>query len=205
MTIAGRVLLEPPLDPSPDEARSWLRGELLDPDYHQQNLVQRILTWLGRQVDRGLAAAGDTPPLTTFATMLVFLLLVVALVWLLSRARRTARSRDSSAVLTDERVTAARLRARADAALGAGRHEDAVVEGFRALAVRQVEQGRLDDAPGATAREVAAALGAAYPSRREQVDGSALVFDLVLYGDRAASRDQAVGVLALDDELAVQR
>ena len=196
-------LADPPLEPSSDEARSWLRRELLEPDYHQQNLVQRLVTWLQRQVDRGLAAAEDTPPLTTFAAMLVLLLLVAGLAWLVSRARRNTRSRPTGgAVLTEEILTAAALRARAEAALAAGRHEDALVDGFRALAVRQVERGRLEDTPDATAHEVADALATAYPHQRPRVDGSARLFDLVLYGDRAATRDQASGVLALDDELA---
>jgi hypothetical protein len=199
-------LADPPLDPPPDEARSWLRDELLHPEYHQQNVVQQLLDWLQRRVGAGLDAAQDAPPLSTFAAMVVLVLLVLGLGWLLSRVRRTARTRDEQrAVLTDEVITAAELRSRAEAALADGRHEDAVVDGFRALAVRQVERGRLDDAPGATAHEVAASLAASYPELRPRVTGCALLFEAVLYGDRAASRDQAAGLLALDDELAVSR
>ena len=80
-----------------------------------------------------------------------------------------------------------------------------MVDAYRALAVRQVERGRLDDTPGATAHEVARALAAEYPHQRPRVDASAALFDAVLYGDRPASRDQAAGVLALDDELATVR
>ena len=73
-------------------------------------------------------------------------------------------------MLTDEAITAAELRARAEAALAEGRHEDALVDGFRALAVRQVERGRLDDTPGATAHEVAGVLAREYPDRGPRVD-----------------------------------
>jgi hypothetical protein len=199
-------LADPPLDPPPDEARSWLRDELLHPEYHQQNLVQQLLDWLQRRVGAGLDAAQDAPPLSTLAAMVVLVLLVLGLGWLLSRVRLTARTRDEQrAVLTDEVVTAAELRSRAETALADGRHEDAVVDGFRALAVRQVERGRLDDAPGATAHEVAASLAASYPEQRPRVTGCALLFEAVLYGDRPASRDQAAGLLALDDELAALR
>jgi len=93
-------------------------------------------------------------------------------------------------------------RARAEAALAEGRARDAVVDGFRALTVRQVERGRLDDAPGTTAHEVAGVLGATYPDQRQRVAGSARLFDVVLYGDRPATGEQARDVLALDDELA---
>ena len=48
------MLLEPPLDPSGDEARSLLRRELLHPEYHQDNLVLRLVNWLSRLLDRGL-------------------------------------------------------------------------------------------------------------------------------------------------------
>lgn len=200
------LLLLAPLEPSPDEARSWLRQELLHPEYHQQNVVEQVLRWLERQVNRGIDAASGVPPLSTFAGMVVFLLLALGLAWLMSRQRRSAHStQEKRAVLTDEVVSAAELRARAEAALAEGRHADALVDGFRALTVRQVETGRLDDAPGATAHEVAGALGAAYPGQATRVDHGAWLFDSVLYGHRPVTRDQASGVLALDDELAALR
>ena len=200
------ILLDPPLDPTPDEARSALRRELLQPEYYDDNLVERLITWLQRQLDKGVEAAVDMPPLQTFASMLVAVLLVGALVWLVRRARGSARApRDKQSVLTDEAITAAELRARAEAALADGRHEDALVDGFRALAVRQVERGRLDDTPGATAHEVAGVLAREYPDRRPRVDTAAALFDSVLYGDRPATREQALDVLTLDDDLAVLR
>ena len=138
--------------------------------------------------------------------MVVFLLLAFALVWLVSRASRTARQKDERrAVLTEEVVTADELRARAEAALEAGRFEEAVVEGFRAVAVRQVERGRLSDTPGATAHEVADALAREYVAMADRVHRGARLFDEVLYGDRPATRDQAASVLALDDDLVVRR
>jgi Domain of unknown function (DUF4129) len=202
----GSLVAAAPLDPSPGEARSWLRHELLHPEYHQQNLVEQVVGWLERQVGRGLDAAAGAPPLSTFAGMVVFLLLAATLVLLASRARRSARATtETRSVLTGEVVTSAALRARAETALADGRHGEALLDGFRALTVRQVECGRLDDAPGATAHEVADALGAAYPHQRTQVDRGARLFDSVLYGHRAATRDQAGSVLALDDELAGRR
>lgn len=197
---------DPPLDPSPDEARSELRRELLRPEYNEQNLVRRALTWAERQLSRGLDAAADAPPLSTLAAMVILVALVGLVAWLLSRARRTARTRDEDrAVLTGEVVTADDLRARAEAALAEGRHEDAVVDAFRAVATRQVERGKLADAPGATAHEVALELGREFPHLREQVDRGGALFDAVLYGDRPASAAQARSVLALDDELVVRR
>jgi hypothetical protein len=196
------LVADPPLDPSPDDARSLLRRELVHPEYHDRNLLEQVFDWIDRFVSDSIDAASHAPPLSTFAAMVVFLLLAVGLVWLLSKARRTARAaRVRGAVLTDERITADELRARAERALAEGRNGDAVVDGFRAVAVRQVERGALDDLPGATAHEVAAALAAVHPDRREQVDRSAALFDAVLYGDRPASPAQAAEVLGLDDVL----
>jgi hypothetical protein len=80
-----------------------------------------------------------------------------------------------------------------------------VVDGFRALAARQVERGRLADQPGATAREVAVRLAASYPAAGDRVGRTADLFDATLYGDRPAGPEDATGVLALDDALAAVR
>lgn len=197
--------LEPPLDPSPDEARDLLQRELVRPEYHDRSIVEEVLDWVDRFVNGTIDAASDAPPLSTFFAMLAFLLLALGLGWLLTRARGSARvARDRAVLRPGEVVTAAELRRLAEQALADERYADAVVEGFRALAVRQVERGRLDDLPGATAHEVAVALGAAFPDARAAVDGTAALFDAVLYGDRPATREQAVGVLQLDDALGVR-
>ena len=203
---ALHLALDPPLDPSPEEARSLLGRELLRPEYHDEDLLQRLLTWLQRQVERGLDVASQAPPLSTFVAMVLGLLLVASLVWLGSRARRSgARRGTRGAVVPAHAVSAAEWRSRAVAALEQGRHEDALVDGFRALAVAQVERGRLDDLPGATAHEVAGALGASYPHQRSRIAEAARLFDLVRYGDRPATPEQAAAVLGLDDELAALR
>jgi len=194
------------LEPSPDEASSLLRRELLKPEYHEGDWVRRLLEWLDRLISRGMEAANDNSPLSTFAAMLVAVLLVGGLAWLIARTRHSARTPSAKhAVLTDEVVTATQLRARAEAALAEGRNEEALVDGFRALAVRQVERGRLDDTPGTTAQEAARVLSVEFPDQRSRVDGSAALFDSVLYGDRPATRVQAVDVLELDDDLRSKR
>ena len=45
-------------------------------------------------------------------------------------------------------------------------------------------------------------LATEYPQHGERVGDNARLFDLVLYGDRPATPEQATGVLTLDDELA---
>ncbi len=197
-----RLLADPPLDPSGDEARGRLRRELVKPEYYDANIVQRILEWIGRSLDDAVGTADRAPTLTWVAGLVIAVALGAAIALLITRARASGRqSKEAAAVLTDDRVTAAELRARAESALAAGRHEAALVDGFRALAVRQVERGRLDDAPGTTAAEVARALGGEFPTHQPRVSRSAGLFDGVMYGERTASRDQASAVLELDDEL----
>lgn len=201
-----RLLTEPPLVPAPDEGRSLLRRELLRPDYREDDVLGRLLAELRRAILRTLDAASSAPPLTTFFAMLVGLGLVLVLLWLVTRTRATrAVQQATTPAVPDGTLTADEWRSRAESACSAGDHGTALVDGFRALAVRQVELGLLDDAPGATAHELGLALRALHPGREEQVDEGARLFDLVLYGDRSATAEQARSVLALDDELARAR
>ncbi len=206
LRVPLRPLVDPPLAPSGDEGRSLLRRELLHPEYHKDNLLERLARWLSRVLDNGLTAARDAPPLTTLAAMLVFLLLLAAVLWLASQARRSSRAETATrSLLTEEVVTAAELRARAERALAEGRFADALVDAFRAVAVRQVERGRIDNLPGATAHEVAGALAEVFPEQRADLERCAALFDLVLYGGRPARREQALDVLGLDERLVVRR
>jgi hypothetical protein len=197
---------DPPLQPSGAEGRRLLRDELVHGEYHRQHVLQRLLAWLWRRLQDGVGAASGTDGVTTFVTMLVGAALLVGLVLLLTRLRRDRRSRSrADAVLTDERPSADVLRRRAESALAQGRAAEALVDAFRALAVRQVERGRLDDQPGATAHEVAASLATSYPTHGEQVGRSADLFDATLYGDHPVTPQEAHGVLDLDDTLAGAR
>ena len=198
------LALDPPLDPDGQEAREALARELVRPEYHRTDLLRRILHWVERLFDDNVQRASGSGPLTWLLATVVLVGLALGVLLLVSRARRTARAagpRDAPA-RTGEVVTAAELRARAEAALAEGRLEDALVDGYRALAVRQVERDRVEDVPQATAHELAGALGDAFPGHRDRIHGAADLFDAVLYGDRPATREQAAGVLQLDDELA---
>lgn len=191
--------LEPPLLPGPDEARGRLRRELLDPAYQDRDVLARVLDWITRQLDRATSAASSASPLVTLAAMVLVVGVLVTLAWLLSRARRSPRRPARAAVLAGgEVVRADDLAERARRALGAADHRTALVEGFRALAVRAVERGVLVDLPGATAREVAGGLAAAMPQRRQDLRAAAEAFDAALYGGRSPDASLAECVLDLD-------
>ncbi|MBM7516245.1 DUF4129 domain-containing protein [Nocardioides nitrophenolicus] len=197
------VRLDPPLDPSGDEARRELRRELVRPEYYQDDLLGRLTRWLDRLISRTVDAASGSSALATAAAFVVVLLIVGGVLFLASRARRTATGRSAQApALTDEVVSADRLRARAEAALVAGDPAAALVDAYRAAAVRQIERGRIEDLPQATAHELAGALVAVFPEHRSAVLHGADLFDGVLYGERPATSAQAAELLALDDLLA---
>ena len=203
--MTARLLLPAtPLEPSPDEGRAWLRRELLRPEYQERDLLQRLLAWLERMITRGLAAASEAPPLSTLMSMVVGLLLLGAIGWLIGRARRSARQVvKPRPLLAEESVSASELRARAEAAMAEGRFGDALVDGYRALAVRHVEAARIEDLPGLTAREVGDLMAGLHPDEAAALREGARLFDLVRYGERPATVEQARAVLDLEDRMAV--
>ena len=50
------------------------------------------MNWIGRLLEGLIDEAAKAPPLSTFAAIVAFLLLGLALAWLLSRVRRTPRA-----------------------------------------------------------------------------------------------------------------
>lgn len=191
------------LDLPPDEARDAFRRELVRPEYQERDLLGRVLRWFDRQLVGLVDAAAGVDGLALVAAMVVLVLLVVALAWLLGRLRRSGRrAGQPGPVLGDERASARELRDRAREAYQDGRYDAAVVDGFRALVLEQVERGALPDAPGATAHEVCEQLGRSTPEHGEAVRNAGRLFDEVRYGGRPAGREQAASVLALDDAMA---
>src|SRR3954453_19001942 len=92
-----------PVDPSGDEGRSLLRRELLHSEYHQQNLWQRLLAWLGRLFDRAVGTPSGVAWGTPFVPVRVGALLLAGLRVLLSRLRRDRRQRVRPAALLPDR------------------------------------------------------------------------------------------------------
>lgn len=193
---------QPPLVWEEDEARSLLRRELLNPEYQDSDLLGRLMRWVERLFVSLLSDAVSVPLLSFVALGVVLVLLVLSVVLAVRRWRRAGvvTAATTTSVLS-EPVSADELRARAEAALGAGDATTAVVDAYRALAVRQVERRRIDDVPGATAHEVGEMLAEALPQHAAQVRGAATLFDLALYGEQPATGEQARTLLALADLL----
>lgn len=206
----SRLFESPPLDPSSGEGRRRLADELAKPDYSEQEspirrVVRVILDWFFRQFDGG---AGDAISGWWVAISLVVLVLIAAVViWVIVRVQpgRRARKETEGGVFEERGVSADEYRRRARAARSSGDFSAAVLDGFRALAASAVERFILDDRPGATAREIAAALAGEVPDEREELAQAARSFDAVRYGGLSADEAAAQAVLDLDGRLLAHR
>jgi hypothetical protein len=193
------------LSPTPPEARTWLRQELSGPDY-QSPWQETAIRWILDQVRKILDGAGQLAGLSPLITVLIAVVVIALLVWVLPRVRREPSvSAPEGAVLEDATTTSRHYRDRAAQALRDGRYDDAVLDGFRAIAKDMSDRSLLDDAPGRTAHEVSLALSSPFPDHAGQLARAADLFDAVRYGHRRAGASQAGQVLELDADLVTAR
>jgi hypothetical protein len=200
MTLAGWSLVGG-LEPTPPEARDWLRQELRGPEY-QSPWLDSVLRWFADQIRKLFEGAGHLAGLSPLITVLIAVVVIALLVWVLPRVRRERGVAASDrAVLDDVTVTARHYRDQAAQALLDGRYEDAVLDGFRAIAKGMSDRRVLEDAPGRTAHEVSQALASPFPGLAERLALAADLFDSVRYGHRRANAHQAGQIQELDAEL----
>ncbi len=193
------------LSPTPPQAREWLKQELQGPQYRSPWL-DSVLRWITNLLNTLLDGARNLAGLSPLITALMALLVIVLLVWVLPRVRREPRtSAPAGAVLEDLTITSGHYRDLASQALREGRFDDAVLDGFRAIAKDMSDRRVLDDAPGRTAHEVSLALAAPFPGHAGQLAGAANLFDSVRYGHRRANSEQATRIHRLDAELTATR
>jgi len=189
------------LDPTPPQARDWLRQELAGPDYRSPWL-DSVVRWFTDQIRRLLEGAGHLAGLSPLITVLIALVVIALLVWVLPRVRHERGvAASDGAVLDDVTITARHYRDQAAHAIRDGRYDDAVLDGFRAIAKDLSDRRVLKDAPGRTAHEVSLALASPFPDHADRLALAADLFDSVRYGHRRASADHAVQIQELDAEL----
>ena len=193
------------LNPTPPEARRWLEQELHGSDY-QNPWLDSLGRWIADQLNKILEGAGHLTGLSPGITVLIAVLVIALLAWVLPRVRRVrVVAAAGGAVLNDVTITARHYRELAAQALRDGRHDDAVLDGFRAIAKDMSDRTLLEDAPGRTAHEVGQKLAQPFPDQARRLAQSADIFDAVRYGHRRATADQAGQVLELDGELVKTR
>ena len=195
------------LDPTPAEARRWLSDELSGPDYHDPWL-DTVIRWVLEQLAKLLNGANNLANggLSPVITALVAVVVIALLVWVLPKVRREPVANHSdAAVLEDVTITPRHYRDLAAEALRDGRYDDAVLDGFRAIAKEMSDRRVLDDAPGRTAHEVSLALASPFPDHAARLARAADLFDSVRYGHRRATAYQAGQIHQLDAELVTTR
>jgi hypothetical protein len=191
--------------PDPDTARRLLQRELAGPAY-RQSMLERFADWVRELWDRLQQTALHASPLSTGAAVLATAVLVALVVLVTGRARReSGRPPTADGHLLTGAVSPSGHRDAATAALTRGDHRTAVVEAFRALAVRSMLRGLLTERPGLTADELAAELSPLFPGQRDHLVAAAWSFDLAFYGDQTPAAEDARAVLDLDDVLGATR
>jgi hypothetical protein len=192
----------PPLDPSSPEAQQWVRDELANGRYlTEPSWWQRFVEWLMEHLPGG--SGFGLPPAWTVVLVVAVLLGVVALVVLrLVRPEAITRRRTSAATpVDDEGLSAADYRDRARESTNRGDWDNALLDGYRALAASAVERTLLTELPGRTAHEVAVSLAPVFPDQAGALASAASSFDDVRYGHRRTTRVQALATTELDAEL----
>jgi Domain of unknown function (DUF4129) len=189
------------LSPTPAQARSWLEHELHGSDY-QSPWLDSLGRWISALVDKILQGAGHVAGLSPAITVLIAFAVIAVLVWALPKVRRErVVEATDGAVLDDVRITPGHYRELAAQAMKDGRYDDAVLDGFRAIAKDMSERGVLDDAPGRTAHEVSLALTTPFPDHADRLVRAADLFDSVRYGHRSSNAYHGEQVHDLDTEL----
>jgi Domain of unknown function (DUF4129) len=199
MTLAS-ASLQRGLDPTPDQARAWLDQELHRSGY-QDPWLDSVLRWIGDHLGALLDGVSNLAGVSPVITGLMALAVIALLAWVLPRVRRESVAAGGGAVLEDLRITPRTYRDRAAKAFEDGRYDDAVLDGFRAIAKDMSDRTLLADAPGRTAHEVSLALAQPFPGHTGRLAQAANLFDAVRYGHRGATADQATEVQRLDAEL----
>lgn len=175
-----------------DGARAAARRELSKGIYHRDDdpLAVRVFNAVQRWIDHLLHTVAKHAPgggAGALALILATALLLTFVWWRVGFVRRTVSS--PRPVLDARATTSGDLLREAQAAVVAGRWDDAVVARMRALALGLEERRVVDVRPGRTADELAAEVAGVLPAAADAMRSAAVTFDAVAYGGRAATRD----------------
>lgn len=182
-----------------------MREELSGSDYRDPWLESAV-RWVLDVIRRLLDGIGLLTGLSPVVTVLLALVVVALLAWALPRVRRESTvSAAAGAVLNDTTTAPRHYRDRAAKATREGRYDEAVLDGFRAIAKEMSDRALLADAPGRTAHEISVALASPFPDHAARLAEAANLFDSVRYGRARATASQAIGVQQLDASLVSTR
>jgi Domain of unknown function (DUF4129) len=202
--------LDVPIQIDRQDAQEAARRELSKQIYQeaQPSLPARIVRWVLERLSGLLDRVSEATPGGWYGV--VILLAVVVLIGYgvmrrLGPIRGGPATRAEASLFGRERRPAAEYRADADAATARGDWASAVRERFRAVVRTLEERGLLDDQPGRTADEAAAAGGVMLPTLADDFAAAAQAFDSVLYGGRPATPDDDHRLRNLDHAVRTAR
>lgn len=200
------MIAAPPLDPDGATGRDWLRQELAKAAYSpRRDLLGELEDWFYGHILRPLLRNASTAPGLLLTILLVVLAVVVCVALLRFRARRRQPVPEWAGAVLDSALTAAQLRERAAAAAASGDFTAAYLDYFRAIARGGQERVVITTDPGATAHELASALGAVFPAEADPLRAAAGSFDVFRYGEVSAADVDVAGVRELEARLRASR
>ena len=210
MTGPGTLtsLVDVPVQPDNETARTWLKDELAKAIYHEQpSLLSRLGTWLWEQVQRFLAAAGgvDGRPALLLIGASIAVVVVISLLVAGPVRRSRAPRRGSAEVFGDDTRSAAELLADAERHSAAGRWGPAILDRFRALLRALEDRAVLEPRPGRTADEGAREAGARLAPCAVELVAAARLFDDVCYGDANPGQQDDTWLRAVSERVAATR
>lgn len=185
-----------PLPPETTAAREELSHELWNPTY-LGTWWDRFQFWLGDQL---LVRTGErdlAPLLVAGGVILLVGSIGIALVVL--RRRRGAAPDDERTVFEGEPgLSAEDYRRRSEDHLRAGRHDESLLDRYRAVTAAAIQRKLAVDAPDLTAHEIGLTLAAALPEHADDARRAGRLFDGIRYGDAHASPRDLDVVARLD-------
>ncbi|MDT7805690.1 MAG: hypothetical protein QOI78_9123 [Actinomycetota bacterium] len=202
------LLADVPVDVDRDTARRAAQEELTDQKYQQAkpSVLQEAAQWVGEQLDKLLNGLSSVVPGGIFGVLLILVVLIVLVVVIRLRTGKIARAaRADRLVFEGKRQSAAGYRRSAAEAAAAGRYDDAVRDGFRALVRALEERALLDARSGRTADEAAAEAGVLLPNVANELRQGARLFDDVHYGGREGTEAAYRTLTELDDRCRRER
>ncbi len=188
--------------PSRDEGQEWARDELSDPIYREADMT--LFERIGRAISDFFsdlldsAAQIESPALTIVVVAAVVALIVLGVWW----TRRSANVRLEHVAARQpvfrSQLDPGALRRSAAEAAASDEWRLAVQELVRAVFAEQANAQRITIDRSSTARELAAAAGAASPRSAEAFERLASLFDEVSFAGGRVTRDAWERAEALD-------
>ncbi|WP_131765654.1 DUF4129 domain-containing protein [Candidatus Protofrankia californiensis] len=187
-----------------DEAAEEARRELSRTIYHQAepSWPERVVSWLSEQLtDLWTSATQPSGGGLGIAAVVIVAAVAAVAVWLrLGPVRRQARTAPVDLDLSSP-LSAAALRAEADAAARAGAFAEAVRSRLRAVVRMLEETGVLEPRPGCTAGELVTEVGRIAPATTPALASAVAIFSEIWYGGLEASEASYRAVVQADEAL----